>query len=341
MHWLGAALALSYEESEIVKVTIAELDDWNVEEEVFTGLDVFTLAGEALAPSLTRHRDVVVTGRDWLPIKDGEVALLVHSPAAYFEKKHAVQDLIATPQGVRAHTGPIRDLCGTSILIGGSQNHYHWLVDYLPRLLMARQVMPLPRILLHEPTAVQRESLARVGVDRWETVQPGESVRCEDLWIPSLLARNTVAHPAVPALLRAAFPADSTGPKRKVYFSRRDATSRALVNEAELIAAVPSYETHIATGLDFQQQVNLFASAHSVLAVHGAGMANMVFCAPGSRVYEIFTPLHKVSSMYFLAKVSGLKHQFVPARNVTVGADGRPLLGTWEVDIDAVRELVH
>lgn len=323
-----------------MQVKVTDLDDWDVEIEMDTGLLPSTIAGVTISPSLTCHADVLVTGRDWLPIRGGEVALLIHSPDDYFDKPYlarsgAEQALRRTPQGVEATLGTVRDLPGESILIGGVPNHYHWLVDYLPRLLMARRCMKLPRVLINRPSVIQLQSLTLLGIEEWECVDPGESVRCERLWIPSLLARQTVVHPEVPAMLKQAFPASEAGRRRSIYLSRRDASSRRIVNEAALLAALPDFETHVASGLSFQQQIDLFASCDRLLAAHGAGMANVVFCPPGARVYEFYTPLHQVTSMQILSIVSGAMHTFVPARNVTLGADGRPLLGDWEADIDA------
>lgn len=323
-----------------MQVTVTDLDNWDVEGELDTGLQPFTVAGVTISPSLTCHADVLVTGRDWLPIRGGEVALLIHSPDDYFDKPYLVrsgteQVLRRTPQGAEANLGTVRELPGESILVGGVANHYHWLVDYLPRLLMARRCMRLPRLLINPPSVIQAQSLDLLGIRDWEIVHPSESVRCERLWIPSLLARQTVVHPEVPAMLRQAFPASKAARRRSLYLSRRDAASRRIVNEPALLAALPDFELHAAGDLSFQQQVDLFASCERLLAAHGAGMANVVFCPPGARVFEIYTPLHQVTSMKILSILSGAMHDFVPARNVTFGADGRPLLGDWEVDIEA------
>lgn len=324
-----------------MQVVVTELDDWDVEEELDTGIPAFRGAGQEIRPSLTRHRDVIVTGRDFIPIKNGSAALLVHSPEAYFEKKR-VQALRQASDGVVATTGPVRRISEPAILIGGSTNYYHWLIDNVPKILMARQVMVLPKLLINRaPSTFQIDTLSLLGVTEWEEVDPDESVRCDDLWIPSGLARSTVAHSVIPKMLRSAFPPTEKLPPRKIYLSRRDAESRRLVNEATLLEVLEDHEVCVASGMRFQEQVNRFASAETFVAAHGAGMTNMVFCQPGSTVYEIFTPLHQVTSMRFLAAVSGLRHHFIPARNVTWGADGRPLLGDWEVDVAAAKHAIQ
>lgn len=321
--------------SALMRVAVTDFDDWDIEEQLDTGLPVFKAGGRKITPSLTRHRDVIVTGLDWLPVQNGEVALLVHSPDLYFFKNRK-QSLRKVSGDIEADLGTVRDLPGTSILIGGSTNYYHWLIDHLPRLLLARRLIDLPRILINRPTQFQRESLAMVGVIEWEEVGEDESVRCEDLWIPKGLAVSTVPHPAIIAMLREAFPPTTELPRRKLYLSRRDATTRNLTNEAELIRLIPDFQVVTTTGMTFQRQIDLFASADEVLAVHGAGMANVTFCRPGALVREIFTPLQKVTSMQFLSVLGGLRHEFISAKNVNLSS-WDPLLGDLEVDFAALK----
>lgn len=322
-----------------IPVEIAELDDWIVEEEIYTGLPSFARGGVRIDPSLTRHRDVIVTGLDWLPIKNGQVALMLHSPELYFTKVNIRQTLRREGTGVMATTGPVRELPGTSILIGGVEHLYHWLIDFLPRLLLAKKLLRrLPRILINRPGRIQLETLQLLGIREWEEVGDHESVRCEDLWIPSMLARLTVPHPAVLQLLRESFRPTRQLERRDVYLSRRDAATRQLVNERELLCVLPGFETHMTAHLTLQEQINLFASVDRLVAVHGNGMTNQIFCRPGTQVYEIAVADHQVTSMYRLAVMSGLKHRFVPASVAVMGRDGRELLGQWRVDVDALRD---
>jgi capsular polysaccharide biosynthesis protein len=322
-----------------VPVKIADLDDWTVEAEIDTGLPTLKTRTACIAPSLTLHRDVVVTGLDWLPIKGGEVALLIHSPAHYFTKVGIRQALSRDGDAIRAHPGPVRELEGTSLLVGGVDHLYHWLVDYLPRLLMAKRVMPaLPRILINRPGRIQIESLRRIGVHEWEEVGDDESVRCETLWIPSMLANTTIPHPAIVPMLRKALPPSSGLPRRSIYLSRRDAATRNLVNETELEAQLHGFETHLAAHLTLQQQIDLFASADRLVAVHGNGMTNQIFCRPGIQVFEIAVAEHRVTSMQCLALACGHTHRFVDAAVAVKAQSARELLGQWKVDLHSVRQ---
>ncbi|MGB0908929.1 MAG: glycosyltransferase family 61 protein, partial [Nitrospirales bacterium] len=40
--------------------------------------------------------------------------------------------------------------------------------------------------------------------------------------------------------------------------------------------------------LSFNEQVTLFQEAETVISPHGSGLANLVFCSPGTKVVELF-----------------------------------------------------
>jgi hypothetical protein len=76
---------------------------------------------------------------------------------------------------------------------------------------------------------------------------------------------------------------------RKLYISRRDSPNRKLENEEEIEALISSYGFEIVslTGMSLAEQINLFAGATHVIAPHGAGLTNIVFCKPVTHILEI------------------------------------------------------
>lgn len=104
--------------------------------------------------------------------------------------------------------------------------------------------------------------------------------------------------------------ATANGP-RGLYLSRAGAKLRSPINENELeakldIAGAPVF---IASDANHPEQIARFRAARVVVAVHGAGLTNILFCAPGTKIIEIF-PRNFVKSTYWrLAQVLGLEHQ--------------------------------
>jgi capsular polysaccharide biosynthesis protein len=293
-------------------------------------------------PFLALCRDTIVLGDDWLPVRaDGlsTLAQMVHTPAIYLDK---ARNLRRDGARIVLAVDAVRPCPDDTVLVGGNPNYYHWLIDYLPRLLLARRYADLRgrRIIVSRNLLPwQREALALLGIgqDQLLPVGDNEAVRPRSTLIPSLLASTTVPHPVVADLLQEAFPPRAGTGARRVYLSREDAVTRHLTNEDALVALLARYgfEKHVPGKLGFQAQIDLCAGAEALVAVHGAAMANVVFSPATVRVFEIYCPDYQVSSMYMLARTRKRVHRFVPAQNVDARA-ANPLFGTWEVDLGAM-----
>ena len=86
---------------------------------------------------------------------------------------------------------------------------------------------------------------------------------------------------------------------KKVYVARTDAPTRKMQNEGGLIEEVRrrGYEVVCPGSIAFAEQVRLFRSARIVVGPHGAGLTNIVFCEPGTIVYEL-VPAHYANACF-------------------------------------------
>jgi capsular polysaccharide biosynthesis protein len=77
---------------------------------------------------------------------------------------------------------------------------------------------------------------------------------------------------------------------RDIYISRRYAPSRAIANETELEDTLRERGFEIVYGekLSFAEQVQLFSQARTVVALHGAGLSNMIWAPEKLKIIEIF-----------------------------------------------------
>jgi len=302
----------------------------------------------AIEPGLSIHCDLTVLGGDWIPVRaDGLAALdqMVHTPQLYLPKARNVR----TQQGrCLAMPARWRQIDDDALLVGGQGNYYHWLIDHLPRLLYALKFADVRhrKLLVNARlTRFQRESLELMGVEpsRLIGVEDDEAVTVRSVLVPRLLSCSTVCHPLVRALVREEFTPTASGQKRRIYLCREDAASRRLTNERELADLVArwGFERHLLGDMSFQAQVDLFSGAEAVVAVHGAGLANLLFCPEGATVFEIFTPQHHVTSMMVLAHIGRQLHVGVPATVAQQGTDGNPLLGWWTADLEAMEHALR
>lgn len=298
-----------------------------------------------VAPWAGWCRDLRVLGGDWLPVgPSGQVLLelMVHSPKLFLAKS---RHLHVNNGRVDLADLPVRELDEDVILLGGSPNYYHWLIDNLPRLLHVKPHIGRERLLVPENLLpFQRRTLELLGYgeDRLIFVGNHECVRASRVLVPSLLAMSTFPHPEVVKMLRRwfLFKRHPDKPSRRIFVSRADAQSRRLVNEDALwpILSRHGFERVVLGQMSFDEQVRLFAEVDVLLAVHGAGMTNMVFMPPNSRVIEIACAQHPATFFTHLALVSARPYRAISAEAVTVGENGNPLGGDWSLDPDVLAQ---
>jgi hypothetical protein len=90
-----------------------------------------------------------------------------------------------------------------------------------------------------------------------------------------------------------------------LYLSRDDSKMRRVANEADLIPALErlGFRAISASNMSVLEQIETFRQARVVIGAHGAGLTNVLFCRPGTKLVEIFpeggvhgSAFHRISS---------------------------------------------
>lgn len=100
---------------------------------------------------------------------------------------------------------------------------------------------------------------------------------------------------------------------RRIFLSRGKAKLRRLINEAELIelARERGFEPFIAHDGNHPDQVRVFAEASHIVAVHGAGLANLLFAPAGARLLELFPANFTKSTFAWMAARLGIGYHWL------------------------------
>jgi capsular polysaccharide biosynthesis protein len=209
---------------------------------------------------------------------------------------------------------------GEVALLGGQRGGYwHWWIDILPRvwllelhqlLLLGEAEFDAVRLAVPQMSAeFQRESLALLGLtERLELLEPGLT-RFDSVTFTRGLSGGGSRYPSrklgeYARWLRerlGAGDAAEHGSGRKLFVSRGTAASRRVVNEAEIspVLTKHGFEVVDPAGMSIAEQVELFSQAGAVAGPHGAGLTNLLFSPPGTKVVEIFaTPAAQGISNY-------------------------------------------
>jgi hypothetical protein len=97
---------------------------------------------------------------------------------------------------------------------------------------------------------------------------------------------------------------------RRIYLSRKWARFRKLLNEKEFIASISKFGFEIVCteGMSIEQQAALFHGVEAVIAPHGAGLANLVFCKQNTVIIELRAKSHTGELATVYEHLSGILH---------------------------------
>lgn len=211
-----------------------------------------------------------------------------------------------------------------------------WLTGYLTRLegishYVAKTGRQPTIILEEEPHSWMVESLELFGfgddIVYWD---PDEELTVERLVVPSV-RRMEQATPTCDTEVKIPSPQagewlrrEATGRTQdlqgrfpsRIYISRADAQYRKVKNREEVLDVLEplGYEPYELATLPVREQVALFASVDSVVAPHGAGLANMFFasdCTLTELVGDVLKPTY-----YLMAQSLGHRHQYVAGTTI-------------------------
>jgi capsular polysaccharide biosynthesis protein len=241
---------------------------------------------------LTIHllRDVVVRSNTGIVTLDGHVVAdtLLHIPDHSLPGERVDGGIVFGPSESTIQLGRAAHL-----MSGGYDNYFHWMYDVVARSMLAEAIGPgaaplfgIFRTSFHPSTM---DLLGPSGTPR-RGLGTGVSLEVEELlYVPG--PTGFEPHPCILPVFDRLLANAGAGkpPTRRLYVSRANDERRKLLNEREVLAllAMHGFETVQLDGLDVRAQVLLFAEASHIVAPHGAGLTNLLFCPPGTTVLEL------------------------------------------------------
>lgn len=130
---------------------------------------------------------------------------------------------------------------------------------------------------------------------------------------------------------------------RKLYLSRKNASRRRMVNEADMTKRLKNigFEILHLEGMTIAKQQELLGSARVVVAEHGAALTNIAWCPTNATVVDIHPTVPAIPCFKILAELRGLRYiPIFDARSESLEHDDWRI-GAGAIDrvLDAVREL--
>jgi capsular polysaccharide biosynthesis protein len=217
-----------------------------------------------------------------------------------------------------------------SITIEHNTNYCHFFYDCIPRIGILREngFGDLP-IYAPLSESFQQEILDLMGYPKERRIASFEHriLQAGELYVPSYdgnqgefpeRVRNFIRTELL-ALARARRP-EIRFPRR-LYISRKDSTSRRILNEDALFARLQplGFEFLVMAEMSVLDQILAFADASCIVTPHGASLTNLVFCPPECSLVEIFPPRIEAPCYQDLSRLMGMRAFEYRAKGVQLG----------------------
>jgi hypothetical protein len=236
------------------------------------------------------------------------------SPEVWGVKNHPIFSRVHLPKSLE-----LSGSTGIAVTPEAPGNYYHWLIDLLPRVGLLKSCgHPLDRVLINGIGAhYEQKSLRTLNFPVGRVyVTARDRFLIENAVIPSMDHSSKAIAPWKIDMLRGLRTSRAALPAKRIYVSRKRAAVRRIINEDELTGLLRSanFELLELESMTWNEQVAIFAQAEVVLAPHGAALANIAFCEPGSLIAEIGTCTGYKDFYLHLAASAQLRYRFIEAR---------------------------
>ncbi len=108
-------------------------------------------------------------------------------------------------------------------------------------------------------------------------------------------------------------PSDRKSYPERIYISRSKCSYRRVINEENVIEILSGFGfvSVLLESMDLDEQIALFASAKVIVAPHGSGLTNMMFCEPGTKVIELMSPNYIRHYYWAISQQLNLEHYYI------------------------------
>jgi capsular polysaccharide biosynthesis protein len=227
---------------------------------------------------------------------------------------------------------------------------FHWMIEALPRMaLLADHIKGLDGMFVPGPIKrFQAESLQILGIPAAKLIplDMHSHFQPEHLFVPDAFAMYNPPRWLHTwfrtAYLPRAIELSPAVTHKRLYISRSDAPARRLQNEDEVLGQLSQlgFVSIRLSDYSMTEQAHMFHEASAIVAAHGAGLSNLVFCKPGTVVVEILPPRWMAPCFTALAIAAGCDYRHVVATEAPLSSGAGPNQANIQVSVTDLIEVV-
>ncbi|OZH51386.1 hypothetical protein AFK68_31440 [Hydrocoleum sp. CS-953] len=252
---------------------------------------------------------------------------------------------------------PVHKLKGTvaflSVKFGGG-GYYHWMFDMVARISLLYQssidILSIDKFIVNKiQTRFHQETIKKLGIPQNKIIESCNypHIQTDRLIVPSIPVnsgfRTTkwACESLKNIFLSQQISSSSLYPER-IYISRSRALKRRVVNEEAVVNLLEKFgfQTIILESFSIEEQALYLANAVVVIAPHGAGLTNILFCNPGTKIIEFFAPEYILVCYWLISNICGLEHYHLIGEQFDDNFSGKPVNKDICVDLQKLLNLM-
>ncbi|MEG4988055.1 tetratricopeptide repeat protein [Microcoleus sp. BR0-C5] len=235
----------------------------------------------------------------------------------------------------------------------GGAAYFHWMFDVITRfdlLQRSRLIETIDKFVVNAwDSSYQAETLDTLGIPQDKLLESrcNLHITADKLIVPSISYDGSGAvskwkcEYLKETFLKKQQPLN-TDYSERIYITRQQASYRRLVNDEEVIKYLEKFgfrSVKLET-MSIAEQASCLAAAKVVVAPHGGGLTNLVFCSPGTKVIEIFSPLYVPHCYWMISNLCGLEHYYLLGDLVDNPTQKSPGHKDMRVDLNSLEKLL-
>ncbi|MEG4006621.1 tetratricopeptide repeat protein [Microcoleus sp. Pol11C1] len=235
----------------------------------------------------------------------------------------------------------------------GGAAYFHWMFDVITRFdLLQRSglIETIDKFVVNaSDSSYQAETLNTLGISQDKLLESrcNLHITADKLIVPSISYNGSGAVSKWKCeYLKQTFLKEqqplNTDYSERIYISRQQASYRRIVNDEEVIKYLEKFgfrSVKLET-MSVAEQASCLAAAKVVVAPHGGGLTNLVFCNPGTKVIEIFSPLYVPYCYWMISNLCGLEHYYLIGDLVDDGTPIKPLHKDMQLNLNSLEKLM-
>ena len=169
-----------------------------------------------------------------------------------------------------------------------ANNYYSNLIQFLPRIFFNNNKKI--RLGIHRNSSIKfrnfiEKILNSVGTDYTFVYLDDDFYSFTESEFPQFFNINN----SIKILKKFLQPREENKLDKKIYITRENASYRKIVNEADIIPILRSkgYKVINPELYEINEQIKIFAEADKIISPHGSNLSNIIFCKPGTEIYEL------------------------------------------------------